>query len=88
MTCLRRMVSSAVLSSLLSSPVRVSLSILAKASLVGAKSVTGESSANVSSVMLAAWTAATRLENFSSPARVLMMVAEPVGETVTGLAVL
>ena len=77
-----------VLSELVSSPVRVALSILAKASLVGANSVSGASSAKVSSVMFAAWTAATKVENCSSLARVEMMLLEPEGEIVTGLAVL
>ena len=77
-----------LLSSLVSSPVSVSLSILAKASLVGAKRVRGARSARVSSVMLAAWRAATRVENWSSAARVVSRDPEPVGVTVTGLRVL
>ena len=77
-----------VLSSLVSRPVRVELSIFAKASLVGAKRVRGASSAKVSSVMLAAWRAAARVENSSAAARVVSRELEPVGVTVTGLRVL
>ena len=77
-----------LLSSLVSRPLKVSLSILANASLVGAKRVRGARSAMVSSVMLAAWRAATRVENCSSATRVATREPEPEGETVTGLTVL
>ena len=77
-----------VLSSLVSRPVRVSLSIFAKASLVGAKRVRGARSAKVSSGMLAAWIAATRVENWGSDVRIVTREPEPVGVTVTGLTVL
>ena len=78
----------------------VALSILAKAALVGAKMVAGAMASTVfycsifiyvliialclTCVILAAVTAATKVENLSSATRVASSGAEPEWETVTG----
>ena len=67
-----------------SSVVRVASSILAKASLVGAKMVTGAIPSMVSWLMLAAVRAVTRVENLSSATSVATTGWDPVGFTLTG----
>ena len=79
--CLRRVALRATGSA--SKVVRVLLSILAKAALVGANIVTGAILSMVSWVMLAAVTAATSVENLSSLIRDWRTVEDPVGEMVT-----